>query len=89
MGRKGISVPSEFSTEIIDAVQRAIDNSGMSNAEVIRKANISQDYYYTRTRYEKPFNTNDISRIAAVIGIDPYEIINEALFTLRDIRGTT
>ena len=50
----------------------------MSNAEVIRKAKISQDYYYTRTRYEKPFNTNDVDRIARVINVDPYAIFDAA-----------
>ena len=57
----------------------------MSNAEVIKQAGISQDYYYTRARYERPFNTNDIDRIAEVIGVDPYSIFDEASAKLGDV----
>lgn len=68
----------QFSLSVIEEVQKAIQESGMSNAEVIKRANISQDYFYTRTRGEKPFNTNDISRIAEVLGIDPLMILRRA-----------
>lgn len=68
----------QFSLSVIEEVQKAIQESGMSNAEVIKRANISQDYFYTRTRGEKPFNTNDISRIAEVLGTDPLMILRRA-----------
>lgn len=68
----------QFSLSVIEEVQKAIQESGMSNAEVIKRAKISQDYFYTRTRGEKPFNTNDISRIAEVLGIDPLMILRRA-----------
>lgn len=67
-----------FSREVIRSIQDAIANSGLSNAEVIKRAHISQDYFYTRTRGEKPFNTNDISRIAEVLGLDALQLLREA-----------
>jgi hypothetical protein len=78
MGRKGMNEADQFSLSVIEEVQKAIQESGMSNAEVIKRAKISQDYFYTRTRGEKPFNTNDISRIAEVLGIDPLMILRRA-----------
>ncbi|MCI1889615.1 MAG: hypothetical protein LKI98_04165 [Bifidobacterium crudilactis] len=68
----------EFSLAVIEEVQEAIKASGKSNAEVIKQAKISQDYFYTRMRGEKPFNTNDISRIADVIGIDALSLLMNA-----------
>lgn len=85
MGRKATGIASDFSKEVIDAVQEAINRSGMSNAEVIKQAGISQDYYYTRARYERPFNTNDVDRIAEVIGVDPYSIFDEASAKLGEV----
>ncbi|MEE8725000.1 MAG: hypothetical protein SOI15_02875 [Bifidobacterium crudilactis] len=68
----------EFSLAVIEEVQEAIKASGKSNAEVIKQAKISQDYFYTRMRGEKPFNTNDLSRIADVIGIDALSLLMNA-----------
>ena len=78
MGRKGMNEADEFSLAVIEEVQEAIKASGKSNAEVIKQAKISQDYFYTRMRGEKPFNTNDISRIADVIGIDALSLLMKA-----------
>lgn len=68
----------DFSLEVIDLIQKAIADSGLSNAEVIKRTQISQDYFYTRARGEKPFNTNDISRICNVLGINPLQLMSRA-----------
>lgn len=67
-----------FSKEVIKQIQEAISASGLSNAEIIKRSNISQDYFYTRMRGEKPFTTNDISRIGHAIGVNPMRILIEA-----------
>ena len=78
MGRKGMNEADHFSKGVIEQVQEAITASGMSNAEVIKRSHISQDYFYTRMRGEKPFNTNDISKIAEVLGVDAFGLLIKA-----------
>ncbi|MEK0307897.1 hypothetical protein [Bifidobacterium favimelis] len=46
--------------------------------EIIKKSGMSQDYFYTRMRGEKPFNTNDISYIADILGVDALDLLREA-----------
>lgn len=77
----------DFSMEVIDLIQQAIADSGFSNAEVIKRTHISQDYFYTRTRGEKPFNTNDISRICNVLDINPMQLMSKAAATVEAKRA--
>lgn len=78
MGRKGMNSSDEFSNEVAREIQRAIETAGISNAEVMRRTHISQDYFYSRMRGEKPFNTNDVSRIAEAIGANAFAILIKA-----------
>ena len=68
----------KFSMSVVKKLEKAITESGLSKSEVIRRASISQDYFYSRTRGDKPFTTNDISRIAKVIGVDPILLLRAA-----------
>lgn len=81
----------DFSLAVINEIQEAIKDSGMSNAEVIKQAKISQDYFYTRMRGEKPFNTNDISRISDVIGVDALSILMKASQAInsKEVKAST
>ncbi|WP_340468902.1 hypothetical protein [Bifidobacterium favimelis] len=67
-----------FSMDVIRIIQDAIAASGMTNMEIIKKSGMSQDYFYTRMRGEKPFNTNDISYIADILGVDALDLLREA-----------
>ena len=47
----------------------------MTNVELIRQADFSPNYFYTRLRGDALFDTNDIDKIASVFGVSPAEII--------------
>lgn len=64
--------------DVIRIIQDAIAASGMTNMEIIKKSGMSQDYFYTRMRGEKPFNTNDISYIADILGVDALDLLRKA-----------
>ena len=78
MGKKGMQKADKFSQRVAEEVQKAITNAGLSNAKVIRDAHMSQDYFYRRMRGEKPFTTNDISKIAEAIGVEPFALMLKA-----------
>lgn len=75
-----------FSLDVINEVRRAIDESNISDSEIIEKAEMSRDYFYKRMRGEKPFNTNDISKIADVLGVDAFLILRRAATSGKRIR---
>jgi hypothetical protein len=67
-----------FSLDVIRELKRAIDESGISNTELVKRAEMSSDYFYVRMRGEKPFTTNDVSKIAEAIGYDAFVILRRA-----------
>lgn len=67
-----------FSLDVINEVRRAIDESNLKDYEVFKAADMSKDYFYKRMRGEKPFNTNDISKIADALGVDAFLILRRA-----------
>ncbi|SJM69327.1 hypothetical protein FM112_14075 [Gulosibacter sp. 10] len=62
-------------------MQDAVGKSGRPIADVLEDAGISRNYYYKRLRGEMPFNTNDLSRIAAAVGIDMFDLLVAATQT--------
>lgn len=78
MGRKGIEEAYGFSLDVINEIRRAIDESGLSDSEIIKQSGISSAYFYRRMRGERPFNTNDIAKIADVLGMDAFIILRRA-----------
>ena len=78
MGTKGMGEAEGFSLDVINEVQRAITESGMTKSEVHERAGMSQAYFYKRMRGEAPFNTNDIGRLADVLDMDAFIILRRA-----------
>lgn len=50
----------------------------MSALEFFEKSGITSNYWYTRMRYEAPFNTSDIDNIASALGLEPIDIYKQA-----------
>lgn len=93
MGRKGMDEAYGFSLDVINEIRRAIDESKLKDYEVCAAADMSRDYFYKRMKGERPFNTNDVSKIADVLGMDAFIILRRAASAeevrnaLRDERG--
>ncbi len=64
-----------FSRRVIGNIDYAVGKDTRSAAEIITAAGMSKNYFYTRMRGEKPFNTNDVEAIADALGIDPFELM--------------
>ncbi len=47
----------------------------MTNVELIRQADFSPNYFYMRLRGDALFDTNDIDKLATVLGVSPADII--------------
>jgi len=59
---------------LVRAVTSLRDASGLTNQELVDRAEMSASYYYARLRGDAPFDTNDIERLAAALGTHPHEI---------------
>ena len=74
-----------FSLDVINEIRRAINESGISDMEITKRAGMSRDYFYKRMRGERPFNTNDISKIADALGMDAFIILRRAAERAQDL----
>lgn len=81
--RASAGTPTTFSVAIASVIDREIGLSGKPVAHVLKEAGISRNYYYKRIRGENVFNTNDMSAIAAAIGMDPFELTRRALDEMK------
>lgn len=59
---------------LVRAVSELRDASGMTNQELVDRAEMSASYYYARLRGDAPFDTNDIERLATALGTHPHEV---------------
>ncbi|MET1083595.1 MAG: helix-turn-helix transcriptional regulator [Burkholderiales bacterium] len=60
-----------FSEFVADRVVAAIALAGMSIREMARRSGISAPRLHGRLHNERPFNTDELERIAVVLGVDP------------------
>lgn len=49
--------------------------AGLSNVDLVRLANFSQNYFYIRLRGEAPLDLNDLEQLATVVGVSPENIV--------------
>ncbi|PPG29681.1 helix-turn-helix domain-containing protein [Pseudoclavibacter sp. RFBB5] len=75
MIKRAVGEASEFSRRVVRIIEDAVGKSGVSISQFLAEAGMSRNYYYTRLRGEKPFNTNDIEAIADALGLDAMEIL--------------
>lgn len=81
--RVKVGEPTAFSKAVIDAVSHMIGMSGFPVRAIVKQAGFSTNYFYTRMRYEAPFNTNDVAAIASALNVEPKEIIELAVKTMQ------
>ncbi|UAJ78362.1 hypothetical protein IT072_13955 [Leifsonia sp. ZF2019] len=89
MVKRGMGESNTFSQRIADEIDHAINMSGRSVSDVITEAGMSRNYYYKRLRGEMPFNTNDISELSDVVGVNPLDIMRAAARPRLSVVGDT
>lgn len=85
--RVGGEERSEFSVRVVANLERLRDEASLTNVQVLERAGFSRNYYYTRLRLESPFTTDDVARLASVLGVEPDALTAESVGTeLRQTR---
>ncbi len=77
MSKKAAEPATIFSKTVADEIRQAIKASGLNNKETLAETGISPNYFYERMRGDKPFNTNDISKIADALGMEAFIILRK------------
>lgn len=54
---------------VVNAIQRLLDEQGMSASELARKMGVSQPYLWRRLSREVDFSVTDIELAAAILGV--------------------
>ncbi|KFI76573.1 hypothetical protein [Bifidobacterium mongoliense] len=70
----------EQSIAIADAVKAEAARVGVSGKRLAQDIGRDRNYIYERFRYEKPFDTNDLSIIAKSLGISLESLFQSATF---------
>ena len=58
----------EHSVDIIDAVNAERARAGFTGKQLAQSLGHDRNWIYERFRHEKPFDTDDLARIAVVLG---------------------
>lgn len=83
MVRAQVDGADEFSRRIVLNIERFRDNPEqtnrtkkvvLTNRDLAKAAGLSENYFYIRMRYEKPFNVNDITALAKALGVTPDDL---------------
>lgn len=70
---------SEFSRRVVANVASLRTEQGISNTALQIATGRSRNYYYMRMRGEAAFDLNDISLLAAALGVDPSRLTSNPL----------
>lgn len=78
MAKRATPEPTTFSKKVVAEVEKAVRESGIPISDILTKSEMSRNYFYIRMRLERPFDTNDISKLASALGIDPMALLMKA-----------
>lgn len=67
----------EFSQQVADRVMEAVIASGLSVRQVAAGSGINRTTLQDRINNVRPFNTDELARVAAVLGIDPGSFVRD------------
>lgn len=68
-----------FNWRVIDQIEKRIHQSGMTDAEVIKRSGMRRNTFYVKMRGETALTTDDIAKIAGALGCDPVLILTDAV----------
>jgi transcriptional regulator with XRE-family HTH domain len=75
MGRKPGLAAGAFARQVMQTVVLLRQEAGLTNVDVVRLGNFSQNYLYIRLRGEAPLDLNDLEQLATILGISPENIV--------------
>jgi transcriptional regulator with XRE-family HTH domain len=78
MGQKPTGPAYGFARNVIRVIDEARQEAGMTKAALIEASGIPANTFHTRMRGERPFDLNDIDKIAQALGCDPILLLHKA-----------
>ncbi|MDQ1127608.1 transcriptional regulator with XRE-family HTH domain [Microbacterium sp. SORGH_AS 505] len=72
-----------FNWRVIEQIEKLIDESGLTRAEVITRSGLRRNTFFVKMRGETALTTDDIAKLAAALGVEP-----EVIFTRAAAEGT-
>lgn len=69
---------SDFTQRVIEAIEHARLDAGMSVQELIDRSGIRRSTYFRKMRGENTFDTEDVDAIARALGLDPFLLLRAA-----------
>ena len=71
---------TDFSLRIIGAVKAELARRNLSGSDLIEPLSIGKNTLYARLKGERPFETEELAKIADFLGIDVETLIDSARF---------
>lgn len=78
MGQKPTGPAQGFALRVIEVLEAARNEEGMTKAALIRTSGIAPNTYHVRMRGDMPFDLNEIDRLAKALNRDPMLLLREA-----------
>lgn len=78
MGQKATGPATPFGRAVVNAIEAARVAEGLTKVALIERSGVPANTFHTRMRGEKPFNTNEIEKLAAALNRDPLLLLREA-----------
>lgn len=76
-----------FNWRVIDQIQKAIEDAGLTDAELIRLSGFKRNTFYVKMRGETPLTTDDIVKLVTPLGLTPDVVLERAADALPTIGG--
>ena len=74
-----MSTERSFNWRVLDEIERAIDASGKTRAQIIQLSGMRRNTFFVKMRGETPLTTEDISKLAIAVDMDPIFLLRNAL----------
>ncbi|MEV8023707.1 helix-turn-helix transcriptional regulator [Microbacterium sp. NPDC080220] len=67
-----------FNWRVIEQIEKLIDESGLTRAEVITRSGLRRNTFFVKMRGETALTTDDIAKLADALGVEPEVIFTRA-----------
>lgn len=85
MGQKATGPATPFGRAVVAAIEAALVAEGLTKAALIERSGVPANTFHTRMRGDKPFNTNEIEKLAKALGRDPLLLLREAASAVDNV----
>lgn len=67
-----------FNWRVIEQIEKLIDESGLTRAEVITRSGLRRNTFFVKMRGETALTTDDIAKLADALSVEPEVIFTRA-----------